>query len=272
MESHSSSVEQLNAADTRDLSGFLVSWVNGQGEREEGPLSLLWQLIESYRIDIFDISLLRITQDFLEFLNAAKDLRLELASSFSVMAARLLFYKSRALLPDPGFDEPDTEDRLPPELIQQLLEYRKFQLAADRFQDLVEITSGMLTRQMEPEPESAPGDSEEGWIDVSLLDLVKAYQAVLERVERDGQEEEGYTVSADEYSVADKIAMIRTLLESSISFGFEDLFPNPEQMRRGEVISTFLALLELVRASEIIIRQRETFGEIHIFKKTVSVG
>ena len=130
-----------------ELQGFQVSWVNSEGEPEEGPLTLLWQLIESYRVDIFEISLIKITEDFLKFITSMESIRVEVASSFAVMASRLLYYKSKALLPDPGFEDNDTEPRLPPELIQQLLEYRRFQNAADRFRELEDITSGMFTRK-----------------------------------------------------------------------------------------------------------------------------
>jgi len=260
------SLENNSSGEEANL--FRVSWINASGEEEEGPLSVLWQLIESYRVDIFEISLRRITEDFLTFLNRADELKIDLASSFAVMAAKLLFYKSKALLPDPGFDEPDPEDRLPPELIQQLLEYRKFQMAAEKIRDLSDITSGMFSRES---GYSAEIDENSEWLDVNLVDLIQAYSRVLKKYESSNSEEAGYEVEQDSFSVEDKIEMIRNLLISAVSFLFEDLFENIQSMNKGEIISTFLAILELVKSGEILVRQKEIFGPIHIFKKSVSV-
>jgi len=187
------------------------------------------------------------------------------------MAAKLLFYKSKALLPDPGFDEPDPEDRLPPELIQQLLEYRKFQLAADRLHEFIEITSGMFTREAGVAAELSESDSSDGWLDVSVVDLVRAYARVLERFEEENRVGPEMELFEDEFSVSDKIALIRNLLQTAVSFLFDDLFENIREMQRTEIVSTFLAILELVKSGEISIRQKENFGPIHIFKKAAVV-
>lgn len=245
---------------------FLVSWINASGEEETGPLDLLWHLIETYRVDIFDISLFRITEDFLSFIRHAEDLKIELVSSFAVMAARLLYYKSKALLPDPGFDEPDTEDRLPPELIQQLLEYRRFQMAADKIRELDHITSGMYIRESNYRVEKP---SQDDWLDVSVMDLIRAYGEILKRVE--GVEDHSMELQSEEFSTEEKVEMIRNLLSSAVSFLFEDLFENIQIMQRGEIVATFLAILELVKSGEILVRQKEVFGSIHIFKKSASV-
>lgn len=248
-----------------EFPGFVVSWPGEDGELEEGPLGVLWQLIESYRVDIFDVSLMRITEDFIAFLTSGEELRLDLASSFSVMAARLLYYKSRALLPDPGFEEPDDEPRLPPELVQQLLEYRKFQQAADRLKSIESITAGMFRRETGLTPDVESDGSE--WLDLDMSDIVHAYQAVLDRFGQIKPGEAEYEIGLDEYSVEDKIDQIRGLLKNAVSFSFQDLFENLESMTRGEIVVTFLAILELVKQSDIIIRQQAKFGDIVIFRK-----
>lgn len=248
-------------------SSFLVSWINASGEEEKGPLTLLWHLIESYRVDIFDISLYRITEDFLIFIRHADDLRIDLVSSFAVMAARLLYYKSKALLPDPGFDEPDTDDRLPPELIQQLLEYRRFQMAAEKIRDLDDITSGMFIRESNYRVEKAPDDD---WLDVSLMDIIRAYGEILKKIEVEN-EDHSIELESEVFSTEEKVDMIRNLLQNAVSFLFEDLFENIQLMQRGEIVATFLAILELVKSGEILARQKEIFGPIHIYKKSVSV-
>lgn len=253
------------------LDTFPVSWLNSDGEPEQGPMYVLWELIESYRVDIFEVSLHRITEDFLSFLQRAGELQVELASSFTVMASRLLYYKSRALLPDPGFEESDEETRLPPELVQQLLEYRKFQFAAERLGELDETSAGMLTRKTGLVPDTGSEDANE-WLDVSLVDLIQAYSNVLNRAkaDEDGEDDE-YEVEMEEHSVEDKIAYLRGLLTDAQSFAFDELFENIEEMSKVEIVATFLALLELTRQGEIILRQKVNFGEIRIFKKSVLV-
>lgn len=253
-----------------EFPGFVVSWPGEDGELEEGPLGVLWQLIESYRVDIFDVSLLRITEDFMAFLMSGEELRIDLASSFSVMAARLLYYKSRALLPDPGFEEPEEEPRLPPELVQQLLEYRKFQQAAERLKSIEAITAGMFRRETGLTPDVDTGDGE--WLDLDMADLVHAYQAVLERFGQIKPIDAEYEIDLDQYSVEDKIDQIRNLLKTAVSFSFRDLFENLESMTRGEIVVTFLAILELVKQSDIIIRQPAKYDDIVIFRKSEVVS
>ena len=250
------------------LDSFNVSWMNSSGEPEQGPLYVLWELIESYRVDIFEVSLARITEDFIAFLRAAGDLQLDLASSFSHMASRLIYYKSKALLPDPGFEDPEEESRLPPELVQQLLEYRKFQLAADRLREREEITTGMLSRDASMVPESDGSAGE--WLDVSLVDLIRAYADLLKRLDVP-DEERHFEVQLEEFSVEDKIVYLNDLLERVQSFTLDELFEQRNRFNRGELIATFLALLELTRQGMIILRQKQNFSQIHVFKKTVLV-
>ncbi|MCB1169594.1 MAG: segregation/condensation protein A [Leptospiraceae bacterium] len=259
--------EPGDSEEKEELGEFIVHWTGPDGD-EEGPLSVLWKLIESYRVDIFEISIHRITEDFLSFMHGARDLRISLASSFTVMAARLIYYKSKALLPDPGFEDTEADSRLPPELIQQLLEYRRFQMASETLREMDDISSGIFGRPETPVVET--GD-EERMLEVSLVDLIRAYQKVLKRLEPE-EEEEGYEVSGEEWSVEIKMDEIRQLLEEAISFAFEDLFENIEVMKKGEVIATFLAILELTRLAEIVLQQDGIFGQIMIFKRAATIS
>jgi len=251
-----------------EIPGFLVSWQNPDGESEHGPLSVLWQLIESYKVDIFDVSLLKITDDFLQFIRSAGDLKIELVSSFAVMAARLLYYKSRALLPDPGFEEPDQDMRLPPELVQQLLEYRKFQIAAEKLRDLNDVTSGMFRRPSGHHIAREKSDDNE-WLDVSLVDLIRAYAEIVKKIDEANAGEYNMEVTMEEFSVEEKVFNIRKLLEEAVSFAFEDLFSSAR--KKGDIIATFLAILELVKQGEIVLQQKTIFGEIRIFRKSIVV-
>lgn len=245
-----------------DSLGFVVSWPDAGGEVQHGPLSVLWDLIESYQVDIFDISLYRITQDFLEYFYKAGNFNLELTSSFVVMAARLLFYKSKALLPDPGFEETDVEPRLPPELVQQLLEYRKFQLAAEKLKFVEDITGNIFFRKSGLLPSDLVG---EGWLDVSLASLIQAYSDLVNRLEAQETAVKGLEVVLNEFSVEEKVEDIRSLISGVPSVTFIDLLSRLNLESRAEIIVTFLAILELVRQKEIVIRQKAVFGEIWIF-------
>ncbi len=244
---------------------FLVRWMGPSGE-EEGPLYVLWQLIESYRVDIFDISIHRITEDFLAFIERARSLRMELASSFALMASRLVYYKSRALLPDPGFEEPENESRLPPELIEQLLEYRRFQLAAETFREMEDLTSFMLSRPAEAEV--AQPAAEEQILDV--VDLVEAYLKLMRRIERENEPEPVMEIATEEMSVEERMATIRELLSRADGFDFFDLFENLA-VNRMLIVVTVLAILEMARLRELVIVQNATFSEIRIFRRSAVV-
>ncbi len=254
-----------------EFPGFIVTWLNSEGEEEQGPLSLLWKLIESYRVDIFNVSLYSITEDFIRFIRRADELRLEIASPFLVMAARLLYYKSRALLPDPGFDDPDTDPRLPPELIAQLLEYRKFQKASDRLTELDEITAGILPRSEISLDHLKQPDDDEEWYELDVSDLVQAFDRVMKRVEAAGAEPYRMEVSLEEYSVDEKMQFIKNLLAEAVSFDFSDLFASRERLSRGEVVTVFLAVLELVKTGFIRVMQNIVYGNIQIFRRDVTV-
>ncbi|MCB1166335.1 MAG: segregation/condensation protein A [Leptospiraceae bacterium] len=264
----SAAADAEDQEEKEELSEFLVHWQGPEGD-EEGPLSVLWKLIESYRVDIFEISIHRITEDFLSFMHAARDLRVSLASSFTVMAARLIYYKSKALLPDPGFEDTEEDSHLPPELIQQLLEYRRFQMASETLREMDDLSSGIFGRPDSAMPE--PEEGEERMLEVSLVDLIQAYHKVLKRLEPEA-EDDGYEITGEEWSVDLKMEEIRLLLQDAISFTFDDLFENIEQMKKGEVIAMFLAILELTRLSEIVLQQDKIFGQILIFKRAATIS
>ena len=253
---------------------FFVSWRNGEGALERGPLQVLWDLIEAYQIDIFDVSLERLTEDFLQFIEHNKALELNLAASFMSMAARLIYYKSRALLPNLEFEESEEEHRLPPELVQQLLEYRKYQAAARKLGFLDEVSGGMYTRKAELPLQQEKKTKQESneYLDLNLTDMIILYSRFLKRAEAQKQKEENLSYELENYNVAEQIAYLETLLENVDSFRFEEIFEDPKRIKKGELITSFLALLELTKQAKIIIRQRKNFGEIRIFKQTVLVS
>jgi len=242
---------------------FIIKWKGPNGEME-GPLYVLWQLIESYQVDIFEVSIHRITEDFLNFIKRAQELKIELASSFALMASKLLYYKSKALLPDPGFED-EEQEKLPPEIVQQLLEYRKFQQAAEVLKEIEELSEGVFSRQNE----QTLIEIEESY---NINDLIQAYINFLKRKEiSQTQKEKHLEINLENLTVEQKIEDIRKILEDTTGFAFHELFEDPYNISLLEFIVVFLAILELARIKEIIIEQKEIFGPIYIFKKSITV-
>ncbi len=262
---------------------FFVFWRNGEGTMERGPLPVLWDMIESYQVDIFDVSLERLTEDFLSYMKESRKLRIDIAASFIHMAARLVYYKSRALLPDVDFiTEHEEENRLPKEIVQQLLEYRKYQMAAEKLCFIENLSSGMQGRkagihsvQITPmeRKERKERKEREGWLDLNLTDLIILYSRLLKRIEKEQQKEKDLTYELEKYSVEEKIKYLSTLIEKVDTFSFEEIFENPylQNVTRNELIVTFLALLELTLQGKIILRQKHNFQEVLIFKRNVIV-
>ena len=186
------------------------------------------------------------------------------------MAARLIYYKSKALLPKLDFEGTEEDEGLPPELVKQLLEYRKYQAAAEKLRLIEEVSSGMYTRNPElSSKEEKKGDmEEEGYLDLSLTDLIMVYSHFLRKAERQKEKQETLSYDLEKYSVSEQISYLEGLLEKLDSFRFEEIFENPGRIQRGELITSFLALLELTKQRRIIIRQKSNFGEIRIFKRS----
>jgi len=223
----------------------------------EGPLDLLLHLIRVNEVDIYDIPIARITDEYFQYLALLEQLDLELAGEFLVMAATLVYIKSKTLLPaDPSAtEEPFEEDPRTP-LVDMLLEYQRFRAAA-------ETLSGREDQQRQFFFRSTPLEipTREGPLEVNLFDLLTAFREVLERA-KDQPVLEFLTrpVSTGERMVAilDRVATV----EASVTF--ESLFP-PEA-DRWLVIVTFLALLELLRQGSIRVRQQVDFGDIVVMR------
>ncbi len=264
-------LEQQETRETKmDL--FFVLWENQEGSKEEGPLEVLWELIESYKVDIFDVSLRKITDDFIQFLKKAEELNVEPASSFICMAARLILYKSRALLPNLSIEEADEEPRLPPELVQQFLEYRKYQLAAERLHEIEQISSGMFIRKntlMYSRPQQHEQVIE--LPDLSLSDLLQSYSRLLHSIDEKEKKFQGLFIELEHYTVEDQLVRIRSFLTEENSFCMEEILnrhyePSYEQRKTRHII-IFLAILELCRNREVLLQQKEAFAPIFIVKR-----
>lgn len=224
----------------------------------EGPLDLLLFLIKRDEIDIYDISIERITRQYLEYLQAFKELNIELAGEFLVMAANLIYMKSRSLLPveqRPPDEEADEDDPRW-ELIRQLIEYKKFkEVAADLHVRELEQQQQFARTGQNPELALAPLRLGE----VGIFQLINAFQTVIRRVEarQDLQE-----IFEDQFTVSDKIDAILRRVADGARLRFSELFE--AMVSRVEVVVTFLALLELIRLKQVRAIQTDPLGEIEI--------
>jgi segregation and condensation protein A len=223
----------------------------------EGPLDLLLYLIKQDEIDIYDISLERITRQYLEYLQAFKELNIELAGEFIVMAANLIYLKSRSLLPvDQQPPEEDAEEDDPRwDLIRQLIEYKKFKEAAADLHLRQLEQERIFARQGTSLPLQEPLRLEE----VGIFQLINAFQTVIKRIEarQDVQE-----IFAERFSVSEKIDIILQRVANDTRLRFSDLFG--AAVSRVEVVVTFLALLELIRLKQVRAFQKNMFEEIEI--------
>ena len=220
----------------------------------EGPLDLLLYLIKKDEVDVYDVSIERITQQYLEFMEAFKVLDLEVAGEFVVMAANLIYIKSRNLLPaavQPPDEEAEEEDPRW-ELVRQLVEYKKFKDAAAQLSQKELEQSKMFTRlpEVEPAPERPLGD-------VSVFDLINAFNGILKRL---NHREDLREIFEENYTVSDKIDLIMKMMASEVPLKFTELFTSVAS--RAEIVVTFLALLELIRLKQIKAAQEDAFGEI----------
>ena len=232
----------------------------------EGPLDLLLYLIKKDEVDIQSISIERITHQYLAYLNTFKLLNIDLASEFIVMAANLMYLKSRTLLPrvDQPPEEDAEEDDPRWELIRQLIEYKKFKDAAG-FLSLRELEQeGRFAHQ--PDTHEIPPTEPAALAPVSIFDLIRAFQNVLKRFE---ESHDFGDIIDDRFTVSDKIELLMAEFLPGQARRFDELFQSATT--KAEVIVTFLALLELMKLNQIIVRQRELLGDIVIERRSTQV-
>lgn len=228
----------------------------------EGPMDLLLHLIRKHELDIYDIPVGLITQQYLEYLNLMKSLDMEIAGDFLVMASTLTHIKSKMLLPPP--ENPEAEDDgVDPraELIRRLLEYKRFKDAAQSLERKEDTWSRVYTRAADSAPD-LPAEDEPLLFDFHLFDLLSALKDVLARVP-----DAGFEITAESVSITEKISSILNRLENADSLLFGDLFEG--STTRMQVIATFLALLELMKTRVVKAVQVEDFGAIRIVKAVI---
>lgn len=225
----------------------------------EGPLDLLLHLISENEIDIYDIPIVEITKQYLDFIYSYNDLDMDAASEFIVMASTLLEIKSRMLLPkNEETDLPEEDPR--EELVRRLLEYKAFREMSTHLKERESLYNRTFTK--DPEYFSEIRD-EYSVDDISLTLLTGAIKSVLSRQDiRESELREHSTIETESYSVDDSILIITKRLETEDEFDFFSLFR--ENSGRGFVIATFLAILELLKLNTIELTQKNTFSNIMI--------
>ena len=227
----------------------------------EGPLDLLIHLIKKHEVDVYDIPIALISQQYIDYLDLMREINLDVAGEFLVMAATLIHIKSRMLVPrvEAGVeaDEPDEDPRNA--LVQRLLEHQRFKAAAEMLHECETVRSAQWTRPDERLAELA-GAPFERELEADLFSLLQAFQAVLARA-RDRQP--AIRLPAEVVSIEARMQEMLARLTKSSSCGFDELFADLSS--RQEIIVTFLATLELIRTKLIRVLQARVCGPIRIY-------
>lgn len=229
----------------------------------EGPLDLLLQLIKASEIDIYNIPIAEITEQYIFYLRSMEELDLEITSEFLVMAATLLEIKSKMLLPKKqalvGDDIVEIDPRQ--ELIERLIEYKKYKEFADRLKG-IEDTNVVFFKN--PEVIDDIEDSEYFFNNISIENLMVAFKKVVDIHDRkrNTRGEIPKDINYDEYKIEDKMDEIMLQLDNDSNIRFESFFESSRDVM--EIIVIFLAMLELIKIRKIYVRQFNNFGEIII--------
>ena len=223
----------------------------------EGPLDLLLHLIKESKVDIWDIKIVDITEQYLNYIKSMEKLNLNIAGEYLVMASELMEMKSKLLLPRTKLEEDEEDEEDPREkLIQKLIEYQKYKDMTKNFKELEENRHEFYTKAPESLKEYAP----EGTIvntDLSLDDLMKAFSKFLERKEH--EKPLATTVTKKEITVEERRKSIKTILTKKKKVDFFELF---DVVTKEYIVVTFLAVLEMARKQELIIYQENNFDNI----------
>ncbi len=223
----------------------------------EGPLDLLLHLIKVNEVDIYDIPISLVTKQYLEYLDLMKELNIDVASEYLVMAATLAYIKSKMLLPSPPIDDDEDERDPREELVQGLLEYQRYKRVAEELGQ-----KNLLGRDVFSRAGADEVDEGEEVEEASLFDLMEALRGILSRIDA---HEKLIDFTRERVSLKDKIVEILERLATADYIVFQDVFAGSRN--RFEVIVTFLAMLELMREHKIMVLQFRNFGMIRIYTR-----
>ncbi len=240
--------------------GYKVTLPNFQG-----PLDLLLHLLKKHELDIYDIPILLITEQYNSYLDAMEELDLEVAADYIYMAALLIHIKSKMLLPRDEENEEAEDPRA--ELVDRLLEYQRFKAVAEQFAEVDVVRMGVWARP--PAPVPGVDASEIDLSEVSLFDLIDAFRTALDRYRHDHPK--SIELIRQAHKVSDKMVDLMHELKTRSPIR---LLWFLEGRERGELVAIFIGMLELVRLGGISLRQSESFGEIliHQTEKEIDSG
>jgi segregation and condensation protein A len=228
----------------------------------EGPLDLLLHLIRKHEVNIYDIPIALITQQYLDAIALMQELNLDVAGEFVMMAATLIHIKSKMLLPRPetaaGSDEPEEDPR--DALVRRLLEHEKFKAAAGLLHEREQLRAAQFQRPDERVAAIA-GDEYEPELEVDLFSLISAFQAVVERAKHRPK----VLLPPEQIPVEVRIDQLLARLSETEACGFDELFADVND--RSGLIVTFLALLEMIRLKLVRVFQSGSFGAIRVYKR-----
>ncbi len=261
-ETHISQAEQQNQLDSPpriiekgDTSPQSQNGIHFKLPVFEGPLDLLLHLIRNQKIDIYDIPILQITRQYMDYIKIMKVFDLEVAGEFLVMSATLIYIKSRMLLPpaEEELEEPAEDPRA--ELVQRLLEYQAFKDSSSSLRKREDIWKNVFQRNASSAEDFEFEEDEPALIEANVFDLISAFRKLLEKAP-----EQSIEITRETLTVSDRINFIVERLENEDGIRFEDLFK--EGFTKVNLIVTFLALLEIVRLGLTKIYQEKAFGQI----------
>lgn len=229
-------------------------------ESFEGPLDLLYNLIEKEKVDIYDIPIHKITDQYIDHINSMKELDLEITSEFLIMATTLIEIKSRMLLPKIKKEQDDLEEEDPrDELVRRLLEYKKYKQVSLELKDRESIYKKIYYKARE---EIEYYDDELDLEGIDLDSLMNVYQRILENcVDLDG-DVDFEEIKRDDITIEESIENIIKILRNNQKMKFENLFDKNTTI--SIIVTTFLAILELIKQKHIIIEQDHNFSDIFV--------
>jgi segregation and condensation protein A len=223
----------------------------------EGPLDLLLHLVKSNEVDIYNLPIATVTDQYLEYVDMFQELNLDVAGEYLVMAATLMYLKSRLLLPRDDDDDDDmAEDDPATDLVRQLAEYQRYKEAAEELTDRARLGRDLFRR--EPSPPSPEEMEDPGYKPVDLAQLLEALRHVLSQAAA----RKPHTVAAEDYSVADAVRRMVNLLRNRERLDFRYLFESGAP--RGLVIATFCGLLEMIKMHIVQAEQRTNDETIYL--------
>ena len=226
----------------------------------EGPLDLLLHLIKEDNIDIYDISIDKITKDYLDYINKMEELNINVASSYLVMASELMEIKSKSLLPSNKKEEvSENEEEVSRErLISKLIEYKKYKEITNSFKELESLRKEIYIKS----PENIKNYIDEKITndnDISVNDLIKAFSLFLERKKL--EKPLNTKITNKEYSVKERKSSIKNILKERKKLEFTELF---NEYNKSFIVVTFLSILEMTKDNEIDLKQEDNFSKIYI--------